>query len=186
MKKLIVVGLMFVLPCFAFGEEIEKIPTTNIEKFMSKKGNMTIKEYYPIGDMSEKGNAVFEALVLSDPSEKIAKTKGLRVEVSEENGRFMRPNAVFIDFEELESLSKAVGYMADLSNKWNQSKKDAYTEVTFSTTGDFKVGFYVKDKKQKMYIHAGVIGKTSLFADADHLEEVKKYIDSAIVLLKSK
>jgi len=48
------------------------------------------------------------------------------------------------------------------------------------------VGFYVKDKKQKMYIHAGVIGKTSLFADADHLEEVKKYIDSAIVLLKSK
>lgn len=180
MRKLIVV-LMILVPCFAFGEETEKVPSTNIEKYMSIKGNMVIKEFYPIGNVQ---NAKFEALIVSDPF-KSTKRKGLRVEVKEYD-RIVRSNSAFIDYEELDNLSKSIAYMSDLSKQWNKENNETYTEVQFSTNGNLIIGLYTDDKKQKMFIHTGIIARTSIFTKADELDEVKKNIDAAITFLKNK
>jgi hypothetical protein len=180
-------GLVLVLavPCFAVEKETEKAPTTNIEKFMAKKGHMFVKVFYAIGKMSEQGKTKFEALVLTDPSGRTPVSMGLRVEVIEED-RFERSNAVFVDLEELDSLSKALGYMLDMSAKWGKEK--TYREVAYQTNGDLSVGFYItKDNDDnKMFIKAGLIGTTIMRGDAEHLKEVKQHIDSAIALLKTK
>lgn len=187
MKRLILMGLVLLLavPCFAAGEETEKA-ATNIERFLSKKGHMSIKSFYPVGEMSETGNATFEVVVIADPGGKLPAIKGMRIEVTQA-GRIERSNTAFVDAEELDSLSKALGYMLNLSANWTTDKLKTETEANFKTNGDLTVGIFTSRKgEQQMIIKAGVIGQTMMFGNVDSLKEVKTHIDAAIALLKTK
>jgi hypothetical protein len=46
-----------------------------------------------------------------------------------------------LDYEEIESMAKAVDYMIDLSEKWKAENKE-YSEVIFHTKGNLKIGFF--------------------------------------------
>ena len=157
---------------------------TQIEAFVGKRGRLMVKDSYSLGRLSDVGNIQIDALVAYDPGGS-QKTKGLRIEVQEEGG-LERSNTSFIDMDELQGLSQALGYMIDLSGKWNGQPHEPYTEVTYTSKGEFQVGFYQQGAKTSAYCRSGLIGTTTAFLKLADLPKMKAFIDQAITLLNSK
>jgi hypothetical protein len=113
------------------------------------------------------------------------KIKGIRVEITE-SGRLERKRISFLDLDEIESASKAISYMIDLGEKWKGTNREAYTEVTFSTKGDFKVGFYQKGQKRSVYLDSGYVAHASAFMEVEDFPALKNIFDKGLSLLKQK
>lgn len=88
--------------------------------------------------------------------------------------------------DEMESLSKALQYMISLSAKWKDTKK-AYTEIIFTTKGDFNLGFYQQGTEQSAFSSSGYIGKAScFFSSMQDLSSVKSIVDKGLKILNEK
>lgn len=113
-----------------------------MEAFLGKKGELIVKDFYKLGEVAGRyGSKIeFSVLVIYEPGKESQRIRGLKIKVSE-GGRYERSNTSFLDLEEIESLSKALEYMGELSARWKDIKKE-YTEVVFSTKDDFRIGFY--------------------------------------------
>lgn len=168
------------------GEEKPTEPATKLEAFLVKKGKIVIKDSYELGAiMGRFGRAEVDALVIYEPGIESERIRGLRVEIKEA-GRLERSHTSFLDMEEIESLSKAIKYMADLSEKWKGEMREAYTEVTFSTKGHFKVGFYQKGSERSAYLHSGYIGRATCFMEVGDFGKLKNIVDKGLSLLNRK
>lgn len=75
--------------------------------------------------------------------------------------------------------------MIDLSTKWKDIDKE-YTEVTFSTRGDFYMGFYQKGRGQTVYSSSGYINNAQCFMALKDLSSMKESIEKGLALLKEK
>ena len=158
-----------------------------MEEFLAKKGKLIVKEFYDLGEVTGRYGSKIElkALVIYEPGQDIQKEMGLKIQVTE-GGKYEKSSTSFLDLEEVESLSKAIGYMANLSTKWKDINRK-YTEIIFSTRGDFQIGFYQKESKQAAFSSAGYIGKTRcFFASMNDLNSVKLLTDKGIEILKGK
>jgi len=192
MKKfLIVVFCSFViLPLIASAqvkkEGEAKEPATKLEVFLAKKGKLIVKDFYKLGEVvCQNGKIEFSAIVIYEPGQESQRIRGLKIEVTE-GGRYEVSHTSFLDLEEIESLSKALEYMAGLSAKWQGIKKE-YTEVVFSTKGDFKIGFFQKGTEQVSFSSSGYIGKAScFFSSIQDLSSVKTIVDKGLKLLNEK
>jgi len=81
---------------------------------------------------------------------------------------------------------KAIDYIVDLSVKWKDIEKE-YTEIIFSTKGDFMIGFYQKGNKQAAFSSSGRIGKANcFFTSLEGLDSVKAITDKGLKLLNEK
>ena len=162
-------------------------PATKLEEFLAKKGKLIVKEFYDLGEVTGRYGSKIElkALVIYEPGQDSQKEMGLKIQVTE-GGKYEKSSTSFLDLEEVESLSKAIGYMANLSTKWKDINRK-YTEIIFSTRGDFQIGFYQKESKQASFSSAGYIGKTRcFFASMNDLNSVKLLTDKGIEILKGK
>jgi len=193
MKKHILVFTIiacFTLPTTSFSqtqkvEPAEKAePATKLEQFLSKKGRLYVKDYYKAGTVSgQYGQRIaVEALIVYEPGKEVEKNRGLKIEVYE-GGRLEKTHSSFLDLEEVESLSKAIDYMVNLIIKFRGSSRE-YTEVIFSTKGDFKVGFYQNGDRFQAFAESGIIGKTHCFIPVESLPNLKSVIDNGLVLAK--
>ena len=168
-------------------EDKAKEPATKLEAFLAKKGRLIIKEFYDLGEVAGRyGSKIeFTALVIYEPGQESQRVRGLKIEVTE-GGRYERSNTSFLDLEEIESLSKAIEYMVGLSAKWAGINKE-YTEVIFSTKGDFDIGFWQKGTEQRAFSSSGYIGKaTCYFSSMQDLSSVKAIADKGLKLLNEK
>ena len=168
-------------------EDKAKEPATKLEAFLAKKGRLIIKEFYDLGEVAGRyGSKIeFTALVIYEPGQESQRVRGLKIEVTE-GGRYERSNTSFLDLEEIESLSKAIEYMVDLSAKWKDMNKE-YTEVVFSTRGDFQIGFFQQGTKQVAFASSGYIGKAScFFSSMQDLSSVKVLADRGLEILREK
>lgn len=192
MKKFLIVVLctLVFLPLIASAqvkkEGETKEPATKLEEFLAKKGKLIIKDSYALGEVAGRyGSIEFNALVIYEPGLESQRIRGLKIEVTEE-GRYERSNTSFLDLDEIESLSKALEYMTGLSAKWKSTNKE-YTEVVFSTKGDFGIGFYQKGIEQTAFSSSGYIGKAScFFSSMEDLSSVKAIADKGLKLLSEK
>jgi len=193
MKKFLIVVLcaLVLLPLIASAqvkkEGEAKEPATKLEAFLAKKGKLIVKDFYRLGEVAGRyGSKIeFSALVIYEPGQESQRIRGLKIEVTE-GGRYERSNTSFLDLEEIESLSKALEYMGGLSAKWKDIEKD-YTEVVFSTKGDFNIGFYQSGIKQAAFSSSGYIGKaTCFFSSMQDLSSVKTIADKGLKLLSEK
>lgn len=193
MKKFLIIVLcaLVFLPLMASAqvkkEGEAKEPATKLEAFLAKKGKLIVKDFYKLGKVAcSFGSKIeFSALVIYEPGQERHKIRGLKIEVTE-GGRLERSNTSFLDLEEIESLSKALEYMAGLSTKWEDIKKE-YTEVIFSTKGDFEIGFYQRGTEQASFSSSGYIGKAScFFPSMQDLNSVKTIADKGLKLLSKK
>ena len=193
MKKFLIVVLcaLVLLPLIASTqvkkEDEAKEPATKLEAFLAKKGKLIVKDFYKLGEVAGRyGSKIeFSALVIYEPGQESQRIRGLKIEVTE-GGRYERSNTSFFDLEEIESLSKVLEYMGGLSAKWEDIKKE-YTEVVFSTKGDFKIGFYQTGSEQAAFSSSGYIGKAScFFSSMQDLSSVKTIADKGLKLLSEK
>ncbi|MBP8991441.1 MAG: hypothetical protein KBG82_05630 [Spirochaetes bacterium] len=193
MKKFLIIVLcaLVLLPMIvsAQGENEgePKEPPTKLEAFLAKKGNLIVKDFYKLGEVAGRyGSKIeFSALVIYEPGQESQRIRGLKIDITE-GGKYERSNTSFLDLEEIESLSKALEYMGDLSAKWQNIKKE-YTEVVFSTKDDFNIGFYQIGSEQVSFSTIGYIGKaTCFFFSMQDLNSVKTIADKGLKLLNEK
>lgn len=200
MKKILFLGVLLLVPLIASAQSKEeskaKEPATKLEAFLAKKGRLIIKDSHDLGKISGKyGTEIsFTALVIYEPGQESQKTRGLQIKVTE-GERYERSNISFLDFEEIESLSKAIEYMVGLSTKWEGIKKE-YSEVLFLTKGYFKIGFYqqltksekpqtwnlkppeiIQSSEQVAFANSGYIGETHSYFSMKDLSSVKDLAD---------
>jgi hypothetical protein len=159
-------------------------PGTKLEAFLGKRGRILVKDSYALGQVSSMGSAELEGLVIYEPGSS-QKIKGLRIEVTE-SGRLERSSISFIDLDELQSLSEALSYMSNLAAKWNGQTHDPYTEITYVSKGEFKVGFFQKGTKADAFVTSGLIGSATAFIKISDLDRLKTMVDQANTLLNSK
>ncbi len=159
-------------------------PGTKLEAFLGKRGRLVVKDSYSLGKIGNMGSAELEGLVIYEPGSS-QKTKGLRVEVTE-SGRLERSNISFIDLDELQSLSEALSYMSNLAGKWSGQSHDPYTEVTYISKGEFKVGFFQQGTRASAFVSSGLIGPATAFLKVSDLDQFKTMVDLASTLLNGK
>lgn len=195
MKKLlmlILVMIVFLAPRVSAAQETRgektKEPATKLEAFLSKKGVLLVKSFRSLGEVCGKTgtNCIkFDAVVIVGPGEEKQKIKGIKIEITE-GGRNPREHTSFLDYEEIESLSKALSYLLELSAQWASDSAKEYTEVVFSTKDFFTIGFFQKGTEQTSFSSSGYIGTARFFNEnADALGSIKEKIDSGLNILKN-
>jgi hypothetical protein len=117
-----------------------------------------VKEYHSLGTVEGAygTSAKLDTLTLFEPGNDQQRRAGIRIEV-QGGGRLEREKTSFLDMDEIDSLMKGLDYMAKVIADWQETKRD-YTEMIFSTKGEFDVGFYLKDGKIQAFVKSGVIG----------------------------
>jgi hypothetical protein len=61
-----------------------------------------------------------------------------------------------------------------------------FPEVTFSTKGDFKIGFFQSGEKGSVYVHTGYVVQASSFMEVEDFPDIKSILDKGLSLLKQK
>ena len=177
----------------------QQVPSTKLEAFLSKRGVIFIRDFNNLGKIEKKktetiGTQNFTtteywvtvtALAVYEPAKEAVKMKGLQCDLTDFRGRGLDTNMSFLDLDEAESLSKALGYLTELSGKW-QGQNVGEKEVYFTTKDDFKVGFSQEQEKQaKAFVQSGRIGRTTIrLSSIDELTQLKSLVDSGIEWLK--
>ncbi len=189
MKRFLIIAIC-VLPVAASAndnttEPLPKEPVTKLQAFLAKKGRLIVKDFYEMGKVTGRFSTwvKFDAVVIYTPGEEGQRVRGLSIEVGEASGYTSSRNTSFLDLEEVESLSQALEYMLELSEKWRGANKEQYTEVVFSTKDNFRIGFYQKGTEQHGFASSGYVGKTSCFFPIQSLNMVKVIVDSSLKLL---
>jgi hypothetical protein len=193
MKKILLISLcllvfMSSMSCAQKKQDVEtKEPATKLETFLARRGELIIKDFYKLGVIpGQYGSRIkLDAIVIYEPGETASKVKGLRIEVTE-GGQYGNSSTSFLDLEEVSELSKAISYMANLITEWQNIDKE-YTEVIFSTKGEFKIGFYQEGTKASIFCSSGYIQTAScFFISADVLSSTKDLIEKGLKLLSEK
>ena len=178
-------------------EQKKSEPATKLEIFLAKKGTLIVKDFYKLGGMTGIFNSdvSFDALFIYEPGKETESISGLRAKVHE-GERLEKEEISFLDFEEVESLSKALQYLINLAFQWANEEKE-YTEVIFSTKGNFQVGFYQKGKEQNAFVKSGYIRTASCFLSTirsgggintttEDFKIMKTMVDKVLEKLKTK
>jgi len=168
----------------AYGQQqTQKEPATKLEQFLAKKGKLIIKDSHEAGVLhGQYGTKItVDALTIYEPGKEMDKIRGLRIEVHE-GGRLERRDTSFLDMDEVESLSQAISYMITLLEKWKGINRE-YTEVIFSTKGDFNLGFYQKGTEVTAFSKSGIIGAARCYFATNDLSKLKAIVDKGNSLL---
>lgn len=163
-----------VTDAFAQEEVTQQKPSTELELFLQTKGQIIVKEFHEIGKIpGQQGTGLtLGTLILSDLGSYTKKRKGLRVEVMGV-GKSDREHTSFLDIDEIDSMIKGLAYMSKLSDEWRDKPKE-YTEVAFSTKGDFKVGFFINKGELQAFVKSGpTIGSADAVLSMDSLGTLK-------------
>lgn len=186
----VILCALIVMPLTASAQVKEEArveePATKLEAFLVKKGKLIIKDFYELGEVAGRYGSKIEidALVIYEPGRESQRVRGIKIEVSG-GGKYERSDTSFLDFEEVESLSRAIEYMVDLLSKWKDINKE-YTEVIFSTKGDFQIGFYQKGTERFSFASSGHIGKVTCFFPLERLSSIQSIVNKGLNILKEK
>lgn len=152
-------------------------PATKLEQFLSKTGEVIVKDFYSAGDVDSITVHVVKVYEVGKEAQSI---KGLRIEVREKG----RQNVSFLDTDEVEGLRKAIWLMRGLIDKFKGMNRE-YTEVVFSTKGNFTLGCYQKGTEVKFFVQSGGIGATGYyFSTDDDLATFGAIVDKGLSLLQ--
>jgi len=166
----------------------EKELTTKLELFLAEKGKLSVKEFFALGKVSGNARTKVEltAVVIYTPGEEDERLRGLKIEVINAGGSYVKRKSSFLDLEEIDGLLKAIDYVVGLSKEWEGVQKE-YIEVVFSTKDDFRVGFYQRGIKQKAFVSSGTYGREYCrFSVMEKLNSIKVMADKGLEVLSEK
>lgn len=187
MQRILIIVFVLSLSFFSVSDAAEvekpKEPATKIEAFLSKKGEVIIKNYYEVGSHFYPGNITLKAIVIYKPGQEAQKTRGMKIEVLEA-GRLERSNTSFLDIDEVESLQKALVYLESAAEKMSNAEDN--TEVIYSTKGDFAIGFFKTKDAYKGFASSGIIGRTTVFFPIEEFKTVRGSVEKGLQILRQK
>lgn len=156
-------------------------PKTKLETALMSSGTLVVKEFYLVGSL---GKLKVEAIAIAEPGKK-PHVLGARVEITEGGaGSRVEKRASLLDTEELDDLIKSLDYMGKLLAEWKGKKREAYTEVVFTTKGDFRLGFYQKGDEQQIFASSGAIARADFWTQPGDLPRLRDLLTQAADKLK--
>lgn len=183
MKKAIIyiisILLYFTISTPIIGQE-EKRPVTKLEEILLLKSSLIIKEIYPLGKKQLPFGVTFDWVIVKTAGTDEISLSGLRVEIVNYSETISNKDIAVLDLEEVKDLIPSIIYMENLINQYRNEPPKTYTEVEFSTKGNFKIGFYCKGKDIKAFMSAGSIRPTNSFFGPDKLVEIRTILEEAL------
>jgi hypothetical protein len=126
-------------------------PRTKLESALGRRGRILIKVFHHLGTVSGAyGSSLdLQTLRLFEPGNEANCDDGVTIEVRERDQR--TGHSRFLDLDEVESLIAGLEYMSNCVAQ-AQGYQGDYTEMVFSTRGDFSVGFFLDHGKAQAFV----------------------------------
>jgi len=172
--------LCFVLTHFGFAQEAKQPPKTKVESFDAKTGVVVIRGFSVVDKV--KGN--YSTSVTVEAKEWIDASSGKReygisIEVRESE---REKRSSYIDYDEIESLLKGIGYISKIDSKITKLNE---FQADYKTKGEFEISTFSSDGKIAAAVKSGSIYSASAYFDFEDIEKIKTAIDKAKKVLDS-
>jgi hypothetical protein len=162
---------------------VEPVTPTIIESLLATPNLVLVADYYRI-DMRFGPNMRLDAAIV-EAIDSRTRVKGVRVQVRDPESRSRQEGTSFIDLDELTKLSRGLGVMAELAEKWTHDDRQA-TELSFTTVGGFRLAIRQSARVPRAYLSTGLIDPVVTSIGVLELPTVKQAFDQALAILNSK
>jgi hypothetical protein len=165
--------------------EKEGEKSTNLGRFMTKRGILLMKEFRQIGIASgDYGDRiVVSTLIISQARSTKGNVQfGIRFEHYDDAGDLR--DSGFLDYDEIAELMGALDFVDTLAGQMVTQKRD-YTEINYLTKDNLKFGFFQSNDGQQAFVDISGYGR-SLFLSLGELQDLKQTIGRAKEHLVSK
>jgi hypothetical protein len=162
---------------------VEPVTPTIIESLLATPNLVLVADYYRI-DMRFGPNMRLDAVIV-EAIDSRTRVKGVRVQVRDPESRSRQEGTSFIDLDELTKLSRGLGVMAELAEKWTHDDRQA-TELSFTTVGGFRLAIRQSARVPRAYLSTGLIDPVVTSIGVLELPTLKQAFDQALAILNSK
>lgn len=164
----------------------EKTEGTKVERFLSMKGILIVRDYHSVGKLKPSYGRLVEVKVvkLYTPGDERSESFGVRFE-REASGEYGSDHIVWLDYDEAKEVVESLSYMGNMATKMAGESVE-YTEIEFKTKGDFSAGFYQKETKQAAFIRLSSYGEGALVSiNMSQIQELHDLVEAATKKLQS-
>jgi hypothetical protein len=177
------VALLIVFQTQAFAQQKDDVyvPKTKLEAAALQQGVLLVKDYLEV-KTKLPAQVTIDALRIYEPGKEQSAVKGLYIQMTT-GGEQSHTRTAFIDFDEGQGLSIALGSMVETMNSWAGSVHE-YTVVGYTTKGEMMAGFLQKGKKITPFITIGREFPESVLLDFNDMTLLKNAVDNALTLLQ--
>jgi hypothetical protein len=162
---------------------VEPVTPTIIESLLATPNLVLVADYYRI-DMRFGPNMRLDAVIV-EAIDSRTRVKGVRVQVRDPESRSRQEGTSFIDLDELTKLSRGLGVMAELAEKWTHDDRQA-TELSFTTVGGFRLAIRQSARVPRAYLSTGLLDPVVTSIGVLELPTLKQGFDQALAILNSK
>jgi hypothetical protein len=161
---------------------VEPVTPTIIESLLATPNLVLVADYYRI-DMRFGPNMRLDAVIV-EAIDSRTRVKGVRVQVRDPESRSRQEGTSFIDLDELTKLSRGLGVMAELAEKWTHDDRQA-TELSFTTVGGFRLAIRQSARVPRAYLSTGLLDPVVTSIGVLELPTLKQGFDQALAILNS-
>jgi len=129
--------------------------STKLEIFAARKNAvLTTENYFVPGFSGDNGCHVrIQAIILYEAGHEAQKIRGLKVEIVEpRQNKDERSVTVYVDYDEIESLSKAITTMLDVTQRGTLLANPIAKEVSFTTAGGLTLAMVQRNKERQLLL----------------------------------
>jgi hypothetical protein len=156
-------------------------PTTTLDAFLSQSGVLTVRESLGTKNIPVKygGSFSLEAVKLYTPGQESSALLGIAIKIND-GEKYSSSRTEFVEFSEIEGMTKAVEYMVSQSPKLNISVSP---EVKFISKSSAVIGVFYSDYEKKFSGFAKASTET-VYMDVSSLSTIQQSLLSLKTLLK--
>jgi hypothetical protein len=162
---------------------VEPVTPTIIESLLATPNLVLVADYYRI-EMRFGPNMRLDAVIV-EAIDSRTRVKGVRVQVRDPESRSRQEGTSFIDLDELTKLSRGLGVIAELAEKWTHDDRQA-TELSVTTVGGFRLAIRQSARVPRAYLSTGLIDPVVTSIGVLELPTLKQAFDQALAILNSK
>jgi hypothetical protein len=153
--------LLFLAMCFArqtfaqYPPQWIPRPATKLEIFAARTNAVLTTENYFVHAISgDNGCRVrFQAIIMYEPGQEAQKIRGMKVDIVElRQNKDERSVTLYVDFEELEPLSRAITTMLDVTQRGTALPNPIAKEVSFTTTGGLTLAMVQRNRERQLLL----------------------------------
>ena len=161
----------------------EPITPTRIDSLLATPNLVLVADYYRI-DMRFGPSIRIDAVIV-EAIDSRTRIKGLRVQVRDPESRGRQDGTSYIDLDELVTLSRALGAMAERAERWTHDDRQA-TELAFTTAGGFRLAIRQSARVPRAFLSTGLFDPVVTSIDLIELPTLKSAFEQALAILNSK
>ena len=125
---------------------------TNVRKFLARRGAVLVRETRDTGSVS----GIYRDVLLISTSvlaivKKLHKDMSYGVRIERQDSEEKTESSVYLDYDELSELVDAFDFIRDSAIEMAKHERD-YTEVTYSSKDNAKIGFFLQNGKLQYFV----------------------------------